>query len=85
MKKSAQTDEAFKNIKTATGVTNVQELVTRFLTREQTYSQLLQSVSDADKKTEQLKRDNEYLSNRLHELKIASSGAAADGQEESGK
>ena len=41
MSKSAQIDEAFKQIKTATGVTNVQELVQRFLTREQTYSQLL--------------------------------------------
>lgn len=38
MKKSQQIDEAFKQIKTATGVTNVQELVQRFLTREQTYS-----------------------------------------------
>lgn len=34
----------------------------------------MQSVSDADKKTEQLKRDNEYLSGRLHELKIAATG-----------
>lgn len=38
MGKSSQIDEAFKQIKTATGVTNVQELVQRFLTREQTYS-----------------------------------------------
>jgi hypothetical protein len=38
MQKSQQVDEAFKQIKTATGVTNVQELVQRFLTREQTYS-----------------------------------------------
>ena len=52
MKKSQQIDESFKQIKTATGVTNVQELVTRFLTREQTYNQLLQSVNDADRKTE---------------------------------
>lgn len=32
-------------------------------------------MSDADKKTEQLKRDNEYLSSKLHELKIGSSGS----------
>jgi len=74
MKKSQQIDESFKQIKTATGVTNVQELVTRFLTREQTYNQLLQSVNDADRKTEQLKRDNEELSARLHELKIGAAG-----------
>ena len=34
MKNSAQIDEAFKAIKTATGVTDVQEMVKRFLTRE---------------------------------------------------
>ena len=78
MKKSQQIDESFKQIKTATGVTNVQELVTRFLTREQTYNQLLQSVNDADRKTEQLKRDNEELSARLHELKIGAAGSQGD-------
>ena len=30
--------EAFKDIKTATGVTDVQDLVKKFLTRESTYS-----------------------------------------------
>ena len=38
LQKSQQIDEAFMYISTATGVTNVQELVQRFLTREQTYS-----------------------------------------------
>jgi predicted restriction endonuclease len=34
MKASIQIDEAFKNIKTATQVTDVQEMVRKFLTRE---------------------------------------------------
>jgi len=34
MRNSAQIDEAFKNIKTATQVTDVQEMVRKFLTRE---------------------------------------------------
>jgi len=34
MKNSQQIDAAFRDIKTATGVTDVQELVKRFLTRE---------------------------------------------------
>ena len=38
-------------------------------------------MSDADKKTEMLKRDNEYLSAKLHELKIASSGSGHDGDD----
>lgn len=34
MRNSSQIDEAFKSIKTATGVTDVQEMVKKFLTRE---------------------------------------------------
>lgn len=72
MANSAQIDTAFKDIKTATGVTDVQELVKRFLTREQTYSDLLQNVSESDKKVDVLKKHNEQLNIRLHELKIDS-------------
>ena len=70
MRKSAPIDEAFKSIKTATGVTDVQEMVRKFLTREQTYSQLLMAVSDSERKIDKLKKDNEELRNRLHELSI---------------
>ena len=81
MANSAQIDNAFKNIKTSTGVTDVQELVKRFLTREQTYSDLLQNVNDSDKKVDILKKDNEMLRNRLHDLKIDSEANAAAAQE----
>lgn len=81
MANSAQIDTAFKDIKTATGVTDVQELVKRFLTREQTYSDLLQNVNDSDKKVDILKKDNETLRNRLHDLKIDSEANAAAAQE----
>jgi septation ring formation regulator EzrA len=81
MANSAQIDTAFKEIKTATGVTDVQELVKRFLTREQTYSDLLQNVNDSDKKVDILKKDNEMLRNRLHDLKIDSEANAAAAQE----
>ena len=81
MANSAQIDTAFKDIKTATGVTDVQELVKRFLTREQTYSDLLENVNDSDKKVDILKKDNEMLRNRLHDLKIDSEANAAAAQE----
>ena len=38
MRNSQSIDDAFKAIKTATGVTDVQDMVRKFLTREQTYS-----------------------------------------------
>ena len=75
MKKSHHIDSAFRDIKTATGVTDVQELVKRFLTRETTYSDRLQNVNTSDQKVDILKRQNEELRNRLHELKMDSEAA----------
>ena len=68
MRSSQQIDEAFKAIKTATSVTDVQQLVRRFLSRESTYSQLLNTVNESDSKIEALKVENDELSVRLHEL-----------------
>ena len=79
MEKSAQIDEAFKAIKTETGVTDVDQMVKKFLTREETYSQLLVNVKESDTKIEKLKKDNEHLRSVLHELKIDSEAAEDDG------
>ena len=68
MRNSQAIDEAFKQIKTATSITDVDALVKRFLQRETTYSQLLNTVNESDSKIEKLKHINEELCNRLHEL-----------------
>jgi len=68
MNQSQSIDEAFKAIKTATGVVDVQMMVSKFLTREQTYSQLLMAVSDSERKIDSLKKDNEELRARLYDL-----------------
>ena len=81
MRNSAQIDEAFKAIKTATGVTDVQEMVKKFLTREQTYSSLLVNVSESESKTDKLKKDNDELTSRLNELKMDSEQTAQNGEE----
>lgn len=75
MRNSAQIDEAFKNIKTATQVTDVQEMVRKFLTREQTYSSLLKTVSESESKIDHLKKSNEELRAQLHELTLDSSNS----------
>ena len=77
MKTSAPIDEAFKTIKTATGVTDIQELVHKFLTREQTYSELLVAVADSESRIDKLRRENEVLRSRLNELKIGAEDLAA--------
>ena len=68
MKNSGIIDDAFKQIKTNTGVADVQEMVRKFLTREQTYSQLLITVSESERKIDKLKKENEELRGRLHDL-----------------
>ena len=72
MDQSQPIDDAFKAIKTATGVTDIQEMVKKFLTREQTYSHLLVNVSESEAKIDRLKKDNDELRARLHDLKIQS-------------
>ena len=79
MEASRAIDDAFKQIKTATGVTDVQAMVRRFQIREETYTALLQTVSTSEAKVDSLKKDNEELTKRLQELQID----GTDGDEQS--
>lgn len=54
------------------GLTDVQDIVHKFLTREQTYSQLLVAVAEAERKIDTLKKENEINSDKLKDLHIAS-------------
>ena len=53
-------------------------MVKKFLTREQTYSQLLVKVSEFERHIEKLKKDNDELRERLHDLKIDTSQPSED-------
>ena len=81
MKKSAHIDDAFKEIKTKTGVNDVQKLVHNFLTREQTYAEMMMAVVEEENRIEELKKKNEQVSERLHTLNIGSEADAEDNQE----
>ena len=70
MKKFHNLEEAFQKIRTSTGNNDVQEMVTKFLTREQTYAQLLTAVSDNEQKLDKLRLENDNKSEQLHALKI---------------
>lgn len=48
-------------------------MVRKFLTREQTYSSLLKTVSESESKIDHLKKSNEELRAQLHELTLDSS------------
>mmetsp|Transcript_18271 Transcript_18271/g.24399 ORF Transcript_18271/g.24399 Transcript_18271/m.24399 type:complete len:91 (+) Transcript_18271:778-1050(+) len=68
MEASRSIDEAFKQIKTHTGVTDVQAMVRRFQQKEQTYTTLLQTVSTSETKVDDLKKENENLMAKMQEL-----------------
>jgi len=50
---------AFSRIKACTGNSDVREMVTKYMTKEQTYTHLLQQVGKGEKKFEDLKQQNE--------------------------
>lgn len=74
MKRTADIEKAFQTIRAATGLSDVQDIVNRFLTREQTYSQLLAQVADNEDKIDRLRSANEQWRNELHDLQIKNSG-----------
>ena len=45
-------------------------MVTKFLTREQTYAQLLSAVSENEKNLDKLRRENDKKQEQLHALQI---------------
>ena len=78
MEASRSIDDAFKQIKTHTGVTDVQAMVRRFQQKEQTYTTLLQTVSTSETKVDDLKKENEELMAKMQELQIQRSDDNGD-------
>ena len=50
MQKTEWIEDAFEQIRNATGLNDIHDIVNKFLTREQTYAQLLQAVADYEKR-----------------------------------
>lgn len=48
----------------------MQQIVSKFLTREQTYAQLLTAVSENERKSDNLRHEHEALAMKLHELQM---------------
>lgn len=69
MSKFGVVENAFKNIKIATGVADTQELVKKFLNKEEVYGELLSAIAESEKKIETLKLAGEELMNEGRALK----------------
>ena len=78
MEASRSIDEAFKQIKTHTGVTDVQAMVRRFQQKEENYTTLLATVSSSEARVDALKKENESLTSMMQDLQIERQDDAED-------
>ncbi|CAG9315379.1 unnamed protein product [Blepharisma stoltei] len=71
MEQSKSIEEAFQKIRVVTGLYDIQEVVQRFLTREQSYAQLATMVTECKAICNNYKNKNTELSDLIHEFKLA--------------
>lgn len=69
-----QYEEAFRKIKEATGVSDVQEVIQKFITQEDTHRNLVEMTKEAQAKIDQLNAEKSELKARVEELKYSGSG-----------
>mmetsp|Transcript_10765 Transcript_10765/g.22417 ORF Transcript_10765/g.22417 Transcript_10765/m.22417 type:complete len:548 (-) Transcript_10765:362-2005(-) len=67
-------EEAFKKIKEATGVSDVNEVIQKFMTQEDTHNNLKQITKESQVRIDQLNAERTAILARLEELKYAGSG-----------
>lgn len=74
MEKSVRIENSFNKIRSATGLYDVQEIEQRFLTKEQTYADIVDSIGQEEKKLEMLKEENKHLEHELRRHRIMEDG-----------
>lgn len=73
--KLMQYTAAFNRVKEATGVADLQQMLQRFVTSEETHRQLEQLASDSQARIDQMRVENSELTRRVEELRYSGSGA----------
>ena len=68
---SVELEEAFQRAKAATGLTDVHEIVERYLTREQTFTDLTEAVSVGERKVARLKKLIEERKQQLKAFEVS--------------
>ena len=74
MEKSVKIENSFNKIRSATGLYDVQEIEQRFLTKEQTYADIVANIGNEEKKLEMLKEEHKYLEHNLRRHRIMEDG-----------
>lgn len=69
MKKNAKIELAFQRIRASVGISDAQQLVEKFVKREETYSELLTSISNHEKQLEFANAKKEKLQAKVAALR----------------
>ena len=64
MRKFTIIEESYQRIKTQSGVVHAEDIVRKFMLRDESYGNLLASISEAERRIAALKRENEELNER---------------------
>lgn len=64
-------EDSFKLIRVKTNISDVREIVQKFMSKEQTYASLLTSVAQNEQKYDKLKAINLVKQKQVRELQIA--------------
>ena len=80
MKKAIDVERAFTKIKSATALSDVSEIVEKFLTREQNYTMLIHGVNEAERKLSYLKMENLKAKEALGRLQLEESRNKSEGK-----
>lgn len=78
---NSDASEAFERIRASTGLEDFQEIVKKFLSRENTYTQLLEAVTEAERQKEKVKQENDKLTEELREKRIELDGLLGKNEE----
>ena len=72
--RSSRYEAAFKKIRDATGINDVQEVLQRLVTQEETHNHLKAMSAEAQDRIDQLKQETGELAKKLEDLRYAGSG-----------
>jgi hypothetical protein len=68
-------EEAFRKIKEATGVADVNEVITKFLTQDETHNNLVAMTKEAQAHIDALNEDKSQLKAKVQEIKYSGTGS----------
>ncbi|XP_070684380.1 coiled-coil domain-containing protein 151 [Pempheris klunzingeri] len=74
-------EEAFRRIKEATGVTDIQEIVERFISQKETHQHLEKLREENEKVLQQLKEQKELLSQQFQDMKYSGEAKLSSDQQ----